>query len=87
MICYTAFLLFRLIQVKLDEQSDAHFTPEDILDTLKAMNIRCGDLTCEALYDRSKVLDALEELTGLGLNHQYVLTTSLSQLIRQLQKR
>ena len=84
MICYTAFLLFRLIQVKLDEQNEVHFTSEDLLDTLKAMNIRRGELYCEALYDRSKVLDALERLTGLGLNHQYYLTTSLHQLIRHL---
>ena len=84
MICYTALLLFRLIEVKLDEGDEDHFTSENILDTLKAMNIHYNDLYCEALYDRSKVLDALEGISGLGLDKQYYLPTRLNKLIKQL---
>ena len=38
MICYTALLIFRLLECKLD-QYGTHFTTDNIIDTLKNMNV------------------------------------------------
>jgi hypothetical protein len=36
--CYTALLVYRLLEMKL-EQTGSHFTTNQIIDTLKAMNV------------------------------------------------
>ena len=36
--CYTALLVYRLLEMKL-EQTGSHFTTNQVIDTLKAMNV------------------------------------------------
>ena len=44
LICYTALLIYRLLEVKLD-RNKTHFTTEQIIETLQNMNVvNCSDM-------------------------------------------
>lgn len=63
LICFTALLVYRLMEVKLDEQK-THVTVNDLITTLKNMNVaNIHDIEYMALYNGSKALDALTQLT------------------------
>ena len=60
LICYTALLVYRLLEAKLDDQ-ETHVTPQDLITTLRNMNVtNIHDVEYMALYNGSKALDALE---------------------------
>ena len=68
MICYTALLVYRLLEAKLDDQK-THVTTENLISTLKNMNVtNIHDVEYMALYNGSRTLDALSEMTQLGLD-------------------
>ncbi len=80
LICYTALLIYRLLEVKLD-RNNTHFTTNQIIETLKNMNIvNCNDMYYQACYTGSDVLDALEQLFDLKLNKKYYLPNTLNKL-------
>ncbi len=71
LICYTALLVYRLLEVKLDAQ-ETHVTPNDLITTLKNMNVtNIHDIDYMALYKGSKALDALTQLTMLPLDRRH----------------
>lgn len=71
LICYTALLIYRLLEVKLD-RNKTHFTTEQIIETLQNMNVvNCSDMYYQACYTGSDVLDSLEQLFDLKLNRKY----------------
>ena len=79
LICYTALLIYRLLEVKLD-RNDTHFTPDQILETLKNMNVvNCQDIYYQACYTGSDVLDSLEQLFHLQLDKKYYLPKTLNK--------
>ena len=54
LICYTALLVYRLLEVMLDDQK-THVTPGNLITTLKNMNIaNVHDIDYMALYKGSK---------------------------------
>lgn len=62
MICYTALLIFRLLQKKMD-LAGYHFTPNDIVETLQNMQVsNVNDLFYSATYEGSQILNALNAL-------------------------
>ena len=62
MICYTALLIFRLLQKKMD-LARYHFTPNDIVETLQNMQVsNVNDLFYSATYEGSQILNALNAL-------------------------
>ena len=68
MICYTALLVYRLMECMLDDQG-THVTTDDLIDTVKAMNVAgVHDVEYQALYNGSPTLDSLVRLTGLVLD-------------------
>lgn len=68
LICYTALLIYRLLEVKLD-RNKTHFTTGQIIETLQNMNVvNCSDMYYQACYTGSDVLDSLEQLFDLKLN-------------------
>jgi transposase len=86
MICYTALLIYRLLENKLD-QYGTHFTTEQILGTLKNMNlINRNDVFYEALYSGSQVCTALNGVFGLELDRQYYLPKELNKKIKKTLK-
>ena len=71
MICYTALLIYRLLENKLD-QYGTHFTTENILGTLKNMNVsNVQDMYYMATYTGSEVCTALNGIYALGLDKKY----------------
>ena len=66
MICYTALLIFRLLQKKFD-LAGYHFTPNDIVETLQNMQVTdINDLFYTATYEGSQILTALNTIYPLS---------------------
>ena len=79
LICYTALLIYRLLEVKLD-RNKTHFTTEQIIETLQNMNVvNCFDMYYQACYTGSDVLDSLEQLFDLKLNRKYYQPKTLNK--------
>lgn len=86
LICYTALLIYRLLDVKLDEQGP-HVTTDDLITTLKNMNVvNIHDIEYMALYDGSKALDALTKITLLPLDRLHYRPKELNSMIKKFLK-
>jgi transposase len=86
MICYTALLIYRLLENKLD-QYGTHFTTEDILETLRNMNVaNTQDAFYTATYKGSQVCTALNGVFDLGLDKKYYLPKALNKKIKRILK-
>ena len=81
MLCYTALLIYRLLEVQLD-RNGTHFTTRQIIETLKNMNVTDFDgFIYKSLYTDSRTLQAIMKIYPLNLDHQYYLKTTLDKLI------
>ena len=84
MICYTALLIYRLLENKLD-QFGTHFTTDNILDTLKNMNvINTQDAFYSAAYTGSQVCTSLNAIFNLGLDKKYYQPKELNKIIKKI---
>jgi hypothetical protein len=81
MICYTALLIFRLLEVKLNRfDKSTHLTTRNIIETLQNMQVaNISDLCYAAQYTGSKTLSTLEGVFALGLDKQYYLPKELNK--------
>ena len=80
-LCYTALLIYRLLEVQLD-RNGTHFTTRQIIETLKNMNVTDFDgFIYKSLYTDSRALQAIMKIYSLKLDHQYYLKTTLDKLI------
>ena len=86
LICYTALLVYRLLEARLDDQG-THVTVEDLITTLKNMNVaNIHDIEYMALYNGSKALDALTRLTMLPLDRLHYRPKELNSMIKKFLK-
>lgn len=70
-ICYEALLIYSILENLMNSNKEK-FTIEDILKTIKAMNIvEENPSIYSSQYTNSKTLKRLETITNLGLDHQY----------------
>jgi len=84
MICYTALLIYRILENKLD-QYGTHFTTDNILDTLKNMNVvNVKDSLYTATYKTSQVCTSLNGLFDLGLDKKYYLPKELNKILKKI---
>ena len=85
MICYTSLLIFRLLQKKLD-MAGFHFTPTDLIETLKNMNISDMEGICyKATYTGSQILTALGTIYPLSqLDHKYYQPKTLNKKFKKI---
>lgn len=84
MICYTALLIFRLLENKLD-QYGTPFTTDNILDTLQNMNVvNVKDSLYVATYKASQVCTSLNGLFGLGLDKKYYQPKELNKKLKKI---
>ena len=93
LICYTALLVYRLLEAQLDDQK-THVTPANLVTTLKDMQ-RTGkieknmtvtnihDIDFMALYKGSKTLDALTQLTRMPLDRRHYRPKDLNGMIKK----
>lgn len=86
MICYTALLIYRLLEAKLDDYGK-HFPIDSVLETLKNMNVaNVHDLYYMATYNGSQVCTAFNELFNLGLDRRYYQPKDLNKKIKNILK-
>ena len=86
LICYTALLVYRLLEVKLNDQG-THITNDDLISTLKNMSVvNVHDVHYMALYEGSKALDALTQFTGMVLDRLHYRPKELNQMLKKLLK-
>ena len=91
LICYTALLVFRLLQARLDEycrkqkQEKIHLTAENIIRTLQNMKVtNVQDLFYLATYTDSKTLEVLNAVYDLKLDHKYYLPKEMNKKLREI---
>jgi transposase len=85
MICYTALLIYRLLENKLI-QYGTPFTTDNILETLKNMNVvLVKDSFYSASYTSSRVCTSLNGLFNLGLDKKYYLPKELNKRLKSIQ--
>lgn len=86
MTCYTALLIYRLLEVRLNTKG-RHFTTNEIIETLRNMNVvNNHDLYYQATYISGKVCDALNEEFMLELNREYYQPKSLNKKLKKILK-
>ncbi|GHU66306.1 IS4 family transposase [Clostridia bacterium] len=84
MVCYTALLIYRLLENKLDKYG-THFTTENIISTLRNMNVmNVQDLYFTSVYKGSQVCTALNGVFGLGLDKKNYLPKTLNKTIKNI---
>ena len=83
LICYTALLVYRLMEKKLEEEN-FHVTTDAFITTLKNMNvINIHDVEYMALYDGSQTLDTLTKLTMMPLDRKHYKPKELNKMIKK----
>ena len=84
LICYTALLVYRLMENKLKEQGTP-VTTANLIKTLRNMNVvNIHDIEYMAIYKGSKALDALIRLSDLGLDRVHYRPKDLNKKIRKI---
>ena len=84
MTCYTALLIQRIIEVKLN-RNGRHFTTDEIIENLKNMNVvNNHDLYYQATYTSSAICDALNDTFRLDLDKEYYQPKDLNKKIKKI---
>ena len=86
MICYTALLIYRLMEKKLDLHG-THYTADTLIDTMKSMDVaNIEDMCYMSTYTSSDACTALNAITGLGLDKKYYQPKELNKKIKIILK-
>lgn len=84
MVCYTALLIYRLLETKLNRYG-THFTIDNILDTLNHMEVaNIEDICYMSTYNNSQVCTALNAIFELGLDKKYYQPKELNKKIKKI---
>jgi len=86
MVCYTALLIYRLLEAKLDTYG-THFTTENIIETLKNMEVaNVQDMYYLSTYNGSQICTALNAIFDLNLDKKYYQPKELNKKIKRISK-
>lgn len=86
LICYTALLIYRLMECKLDDNL-THVTTSNLIKTLRNMNVvNMDDMYYKSIYSGSQALDALEKCFELQLNRKYYKPNDLNKIVKKFSK-
>lgn len=86
LICYTALLIYRLMECKLDDNL-THVTTSNLIKTLRNMNVvNMDDMYYKSIYSGSQALDALERCFELQLNRKYYRPSDLNKTVKKFSK-
>ena len=84
--CYTALLIYRLMECKLDDNL-THVTTSNLIKTLRNMNVvNMDDMYYKSIYSGSQALDALERCFELQLNRKYYRPSDLNKIVKKFSK-
>ena len=86
LICYTALLIYRLMECKLDDNL-THVTTSNLIKTLRNMNVvNMDDMYYKSIYSGSQALDALERCFEIQLNRKYYRPSDLNKIVKKISK-
>ena len=86
MVCYTALLIYRLLEKKLDMHG-THFTVDNVIETLNSMDVaNIEDMCYMSTYTGSEVCTSLNAITSLGLDKKYYQPKELNKKIKKISK-
>ena len=86
LICYTALLIYRLMECKLDDNL-THVTTSNLIKTLRNMNVvNMDDMYYKSIYSGSQALDALERGFEIQLNRKYYRPSDLNKIVKKFSK-
>lgn len=86
MICYTALLIYRLMEKKLDLHG-THYTADTLIETMKSMDVaNIEDMCYMSTHTSSDACTALNAITGLGLDKKYYQPKELNKKIKIILK-
>lgn len=86
MICYTALLIYRLLEVKLSAYG-THFTTENVIETLKNMEVaNVQDMYYLSTYNGSQICTALNAIFDLNLDKRYYQPKELNKKIKKFSR-
>lgn len=82
--CFIALIIYRILEKKLDEK----YTCEDIINTLKTMDmmIALGEGYIPA-YTRTDLTDALHEVSGFRTDYQITSQKNMRKILNQTKKK
>jgi len=85
MICYTALLIYRILEVKLNSfDKNMHFTTRNIIETLQNMKVaNIEDICYAAQYTGSLTLTALEASFDMKLDRKHYKPRELNSKCRK----
>ena len=84
LVCYTALLVHRIMEKLLDEHG-GHYTTEEILATLRAINmVPIEDKVYMACYKNSKILTDLTAITQMNFNRLYYAPNEFKKIIKSI---
>ena len=84
MVCYTALLIYRILEKKLDMYG-THFTVENVIETLNNMQVaNLEDVCYMSTYDNSQVLTSLNAILELELDKKYYQPKDLNKKIKKI---
>ena len=86
MICYTALLIYRILEKKLN-LNNTHFTIDNVIETVNNMEVaNVEDMCYMSTYTNSLVCTALNAVSGLGLDKKYYQPKELNKKIKKILK-
>lgn len=86
LICYTALLIYRLMECKLDDNL-THVTTSNLIKILRNINVvNMDDMYYKSIYSGSQTLDALERCFELQLNRKYYRPSDLNKIVKKYSK-
>jgi len=83
--CYTALLIYRLLECKLDD-CGTHVTTDNLITTLRNMNVIDDGMYYRSVYTGSSALNALTRYSDLGLDRKRYKPTELRKKFKNLSK-
>lgn len=84
MVCYTALLIYRILEKKLDMYG-THFTVENVIETLNNMQVaNLEDVCYMSTYNNSQVLTSLNAIFNLELDKKYYRPKDLNKKIKKI---
>ena len=86
MICYTALLIYRILEKKLN-RNNTHFTIDNVIETLNSMEVaNIEDMCYMSTYTSSQVCTTLNAIMDLGLDKKYYQPKELNKKIKKISK-
>lgn len=84
LICYTSLLVRSLVE-KLFKDAGAHYTPEEIAESLRNMMVSPIEKKMYiANYEGASILDDFQRITNVSMTKQYYGPTTLDKIVKKL---